>query len=79
MLTRSFVLQHSLLAAGLALFLLGAIGDIAYHALPGDVARQFEPLLGADAGRAHLVTLLGMLTVLAVMGWKGVRHTNHSR
>jgi hypothetical protein len=44
----------------------GAVGDILHHALPAGVAGDLAPLLGADGGRAHLVTFAGML--LAVLG-----------
>jgi hypothetical protein len=42
----------------------GAVGDILHHALPADLARDLAFLLGADGGRAHLVTFAGMLLVV---------------
>jgi hypothetical protein len=47
---------------GLLVLLLGAAGDLAFHALPDTAALQ--PLLGGDGYRAHLVTFVGMLVML---------------
>jgi hypothetical protein len=51
---------------GLLIVTAGAAGDVLHHTLPGDLAGSLSPLLGSDGGRAHLVTLLGM--VLTVIG-----------
>jgi hypothetical protein len=75
MLVRRIVIPIPLvMRAGLLLFVLGAAGDVAYHALPLDVAHQLDPVLGADAYRTHLATLLGMLALVAGLLWKGVSH-----
>jgi hypothetical protein len=49
-----------LVQAGLLVLFLGAAGDLAYHALPA----TFEPLLGLEGYRAHLITFVGMLVML---------------
>jgi hypothetical protein len=54
-----------LFRAGLAAFALGATGDVLHHALPPDLG----PLLGADGGRVYLVTLAGMLLIVASLLW----------
>jgi hypothetical protein len=50
---------------GLAVFLIGVSGDLVYHALPAWSALTLEPLLGAEASRAHVVTLVGMVVIMA--------------
>lgn len=62
-----------LIRIGLGLFLLGAAGDIAHHALPHALTHDVDPVLGAEAYRAHLATLLGMFAVVAGPLGKGVR------
>jgi hypothetical protein len=47
---------------GLLVLLLGAAGDLTFHALPDTTALQ--PLLGADGYTAHLVTFVGMFVML---------------
>jgi hypothetical protein len=47
---------------GLLVLLLGAAGDLTFHALPETAALQ--PLLGGDGYYAHLVTFAGMLVML---------------
>ena len=64
------------LPIGLGLFLLGVTGDVAHHALPAQLSHQLDPLLGVEASRAHLSTLLGMITLAAALFWKGVRHSD---
>ena len=52
---------------GLAIVAAGAAGDILHHTLPAHLGHDISPLLGADGGRAHLMTLAGMiLTLLGV-------------
>ena len=55
---------------GLLVLLLGAAGDLTFHALPETAALQ--PLLGADGYRAHLVTFVGMLVMLVVVFRQGL-------
>ena len=62
-----------LLLLGIGLFLVGAAGDAAHHALPPHLSRAFDPLVGAEAYRAHLVTLIGWATVMLAFIWKGVQ------
>jgi hypothetical protein len=62
---------------GIALLLLGAAGDVAHHALPHGVVHQLDPLLGTDASRAHVVTLLGMLVLISSVSWNGIRHVGN--
>jgi hypothetical protein len=51
---------------GLMIVAAGAAGDVLHHALPGNLTDGLSPLLGSDGGRAHLMTLVGM--VLTVIG-----------
>ena len=68
--------QHSftLLRWGALLFAFGAAGDLAYHAVPAHMAAHLAWLLGAEAHRAHLLTLLGMTIVVTSLLWKGLSH-----
>jgi hypothetical protein len=60
---------------GLLIVAVGAAGDILHHTLPAGIGHGLNPLLGADGGRAHLVTLVGMvLTVLGLGIHTGHRH-----
>lgn len=59
--------------AGLVLFGAGGAGDLVYHASPAHLAAALTPLLGAEAGRAHLVTLAGMVAILVSVVWRGLR------
>lgn len=59
--------------AGLVLFGAGGAGDLVYHTAPAHLAATLTPLLGAEAGRAHLVTLAGMVAILASVVWRGLR------
>ena len=61
---------------GLLVLLLGAAGDLTFHALPETAALQ--PLLGADGYRAHLVTFVGMLVMLVGVFRQGLQ-TKQSR
>lgn len=61
---------------GLLVLLLGAAGDLTFHALPDTAALQ--PLLGADGYRAHLVTFVGMLVMLVGVFRQGLA-TSRSR
>ena len=61
---------------GLLVLLLGAAGDLTFHALPETAALQ--PLLGADGYRAHLVTFVGMFVMLLGVFRQGLR-SNQSR
>jgi len=72
-----------LFLAGLAVLALGAGGDLVYHALvqgsamfhsAPQLARQqaLESVLGHEAIRAHMVTLLGMLVTLAGVLQRGL-------
>ncbi len=64
-----------LFRTGLLVVALGAAGDVLHHALP-TLAGPLAPLLGAEAERAHLVTLVGMvLTVVALAGVESRRRT----
>lgn len=49
-----------LVRLGLLLLSVGFVADLTYHALPV----TFEPLLGAEGFRAHLLTFIGMLVML---------------
>jgi hypothetical protein len=60
---------------GLLIVAAGAAGDVLYHALPTSLTGDLNLLLGADGGRAHLVTLVGMiLTVVGLSAHAGQRH-----
>lgn len=60
---------------GLLIVAAGAAGDVLHHTLPADLGNNLNLLLGADGGRAHLVTLVGMLlTVLGLSAHAGQRH-----
>ena len=52
--------------AGLALVLLGAGADLAFHVLGPVWPAALGAVFGADGFRAHLLTLVGML--VAVLG-----------
>jgi len=64
---------------GLVFLLAGAAGDVLFHSLPVPWAHDLEPLLGTNAIRAHLTTLLGMTLMLAGVIARGLRTRNHSR
>ncbi|HYI16503.1 MAG TPA: hypothetical protein VEX37_13995 [Thermomicrobiales bacterium] len=60
---------------GLLIVAVGAAGDVLYHSLPANLANDLDLLLGADGGRAHLVTLVGMvLTVVGLSAHTTQRH-----
>ena len=60
---------------GLLIVAAGAAGDILHHTLPTNLGNDLNLLLGADGGRAHLVTLAGMLlTVCGLSFHVGQRH-----
>lgn len=46
---------------GLLIVAAGAAGDILHHTLAASLGNDLNLLLGADGGRAHFVTLVGML------------------
>jgi hypothetical protein len=50
------------------------MGDIAYHLLPFTLAARLEPVVGVEAVRAHLLTLAGMLLMVATLIGRGLRH-----
>ena len=50
---------------GLLIVTAGAAGDVLYHTLPADLSSDLNLLLGADGGRAHVLTLAGMLLTVA--------------
>jgi hypothetical protein len=62
---------------GLLVLLLGAAGDLTFHALPETAALQ--PLLGPDGYRAHLVTFVGMLVMLVGVFRQGLSRSRSSR
>ena len=51
--------------AGLLAFGIGAVGDLAYHALPASQAAALDVVLGAHGAYVHVVVLLGMALMLA--------------
>ena len=57
---------------GAALLALGGSADLLYHAAPAWLVAALEPVLGSAGGRAHLLTLLGMVVVLAGVAWRGL-------
>ncbi|MBI4493046.1 MAG: hypothetical protein HY690_09655 [Chloroflexi bacterium] len=62
------------LRVGLVVFALGGGGDLAYHLLPLPLAEVLTPLLGAEAARAHLATLVGMGLVFTGVVQRGLGH-----
>jgi hypothetical protein len=62
------------LGLGAVLVCVGGVGDIAYHLLPFALAASLEPVVGVEAIRAHLVTLAGMLLMVAALIGRGLRH-----
>lgn len=70
--TRFASLARLFVPIGLGLFLLGFAGDVAHHALPANLSHDFDPLVGREAYRAHLVTMLGAATLMVALIWKGV-------
>ena len=61
---------------GLLIVAAGAVGDVLHHSLPASLSNDLNLLLGADGGRAHLVTLAGMLlTVIGLSFYAGQRNT----
>jgi hypothetical protein len=67
------------LLTGILLFCLGGAGDLLHHVLPASFATTLEPLLGADAARAHLLTFVGMVVILIAVLYRGVRHEPRRR
>jgi hypothetical protein len=61
------------LALGAMLVCVGGAGDVAYHLLPFTLATSLQPIVGVEAIRAHLLTLAGMLWVLATLIGRGLR------
>jgi hypothetical protein len=62
------------LGLGAVLVCVGGVGDIAYHLLPFTLAASLEPVVGVEGVRAHLVTLAGMLLMMATLIGRGLRH-----
>lgn len=60
------------LGAGVLVFVLGFAGDLGYHLAPRELMSSFEPLLGFAGHNAHLVTLIGMILILASVMWRGI-------
>src|SRR5579872_5932422 len=76
--TGAIASAHSLnalrfLALGAVLVCIGGVGDFAYHLLPFTLAASLEPVVGVAAVRAHLLTLAGMLLMLAALIGRGLR------
>ncbi len=71
--------RHWGLLVGVLLFCLGGAGDLLHHLLPAPLAATLEPLLGADAARAHLLTFVGMVVILIAVLCRGVRHEPRRR
>ena len=63
---------------GLLVLLLGAVGDLTYHAWPAAEPALLQLLLGADGYRAHLVTFAGMLVMLVGVVRQGLSAQSHS-
>jgi hypothetical protein len=63
----------TLVRAGSLLFASGAAADLSYHLLPTSWP-VLERLLGPEGTHAHLVTLLGMVAILAGLLLRGLRH-----
>jgi hypothetical protein len=60
---------------GLLIVAAGAAGDVLHHTLPVGLSSDLNLLLGADGGRAHLITLAGMvLTVVGLSATAAQRH-----
>ena len=55
---------------GLALVLAGGLGDGAFHLLASPLPPALDALLGADGGRAHLLTFFGMLVAVLGLMWQ---------
>jgi hypothetical protein len=55
------LLLSPLVAAGLAVLLVGGLGDVIFHAAPPALAAVLAPLVGPAGERAHLLTFAGML------------------
>lgn len=72
-------LQHWTLLTGVLLFGLGGAADLLHHLLPAPFAATLEPLLGADAARAHLLTFVGMVVIVFAVLYRGVRHDPRRR
>jgi hypothetical protein len=58
--------------AGLAVMLLGALGDAAFHVLGANDSAFIAALSGPDGQYPHSVTLAGMLLVLAGVVRRGM-------
>ena len=63
-----------LVRVGLLVLGLGALADLAYHALPISLA----PLLGQEGLWAHLVTFVGMLITIVGLIRQGLAAVAHS-
>jgi hypothetical protein len=61
------------LQLGLSLLALGAVGDVAFHALPPVVAADVARELGIDADGTHVVILVGMVTTITAVLQRGTR------
>ena len=72
-------LRRWVLLTGIVLFCLGGAGDLLHHLLPAPFATTLEPLLGADAARAHLLTFAGMVVIVFAVLYQGVRHDPRRR
>lgn len=71
-------LGHLVMLIGVAVFTVGAVGDVAHHTLPQHLNHQLESLLGVGAYRAHATTLAGMLVVVLGLFLKGVHDVYHN-
>ena len=67
------LLLSPLVAAGLAVLLVGGLGDLAFHAAPPDLATALVPLVGPAGERAHLLTFGGMLVAVVGLIRRGLR------
>jgi len=52
---------------GLATFAIGTILDLFYHLAPAAWLPAVEQYLGPDGSRAHLITFVGMVVILATV------------
>jgi hypothetical protein len=60
---------------GVAVFAIGAAGDLAHHTIESLLPHGLERLLGPEAVNAHMVTLLGMVLIMVGVIRFGTRHT----
>jgi hypothetical protein len=69
---RATTLRHT----GWALFGVGAAGDLGHHTLPHHLSMALTPFVGPNAYYAHVLTLVGMLTLVASVLWQAARHAH---